>query len=70
MASERRAVPPRQNLAALYGGTASLVHGLALRILSDRSTAEEVIADVYLQVWRQAVRFGTSRCWLAREEAL
>jgi RNA polymerase sigma-70 factor (ECF subfamily) len=55
-------------LAALYDATAALVHGLALRILGDRGAAEEVTADVYLQVWRQAVRYdatrGTPLAWL------
>jgi RNA polymerase sigma-70 factor (ECF subfamily) len=71
------AVPPRQEawgtliartgggdqeaLAALYDGTSALVHGLALRILGDRGAAEEVTADVYLQVWRQAVRYDEAR---------
>ncbi len=48
-------------LAALYDGTSSLVHGLALRIAGDRGVAEEVTADVYLQVWRQAARFDPAR---------
>lgn len=54
--------------AALYDATAALVHGLVLRILGDRSAAEEVTADVYFQVWRQAVRYdatrGTPLAWL------
>ena len=36
-------------LAALYDGTAALVHGLAIRVLGDRSAAEEVTGDVYLR---------------------
>jgi RNA polymerase sigma-70 factor (ECF subfamily) len=55
-------------LAALYDATAALVHGLVLRILGDRAAAEEVTADVYLQVWRQAARYdparGTPISWL------
>ncbi len=54
--------------AALYDATAPAVHGLVLRILNDRPAAEEVTADVYLQVWRQAVRYdatrGTALAWL------
>lgn len=48
-------------LASLYDSTAALVNGLALRILRDRGAAEEVTGDVYLQVWRQAVRYDESR---------
>lgn len=48
-------------LARLYDGTASLVYGLALRILGDVENAEEITEDVYLQVWRQAARYDASR---------
>src|SRR5262245_36236736 len=48
-------------LTALYDGTAATVNGLALRILGDPGAAEEVTGDVYLQVWRQAVRFDPRR---------
>jgi RNA polymerase sigma-70 factor (ECF subfamily) len=48
-------------LTALYDGTSSLVHGLALRILGEQQAAEEVTVDVYLQVWRQAERYDPSR---------
>ncbi len=55
-------------LADLYDQTCATVYGLALRIARDRPTAEEVTADVYLQVWRQAARFdparGTPLSWL------
>jgi RNA polymerase sigma-70 factor (ECF subfamily) len=63
--------------AAFYDATVGLVYGLALRILRDASEAEEVVSDVYLQVWRQAARFdaarGVARAWLvtiARSRAL
>jgi len=48
-------------LAELYDGTSSLVHGLVLRILGEPEAAEEVTADVYLQVWRQAERYDPAR---------
>ena len=47
--------------AALYDATSGVVFGVALRILSDRSEAEEVATDVFLQVWREAARFDASR---------
>lgn len=48
-------------LAGLYDETASLVFGLALKILGDAADAEEVSADVYAQVWRTAAAFDVSR---------
>jgi RNA polymerase sigma-70 factor (ECF subfamily) len=51
----------QQALAALYDGTSKLVFGLVLRILGDRSVAEEVLFDVYTQVWRQASRYDPAR---------
>ena len=48
-------------LSTLYDSTSRLVFGLVLRILNDRSTAEEVILDVYTQVWRQAALYDRSR---------
>lgn len=48
-------------LTALYEATNRLVFGLILRIVIDRATAEEVLLDVYTQVWRQAARYDTNR---------
>ena len=48
-------------LNAIYDSTNRLVFGLVLRILNDRSTAEEVLLDVYTQVWRQAALYDRSR---------
>ncbi len=48
-------------LAALYDETNRLIYGLVLRVLNDTSSAEEVLLDVYTQVWRQAASYDTSR---------
>ncbi len=48
-------------LGTLYDKTSSLVYGLALRILRDRSAAEEVTIEVYLQAYRQASSYDSSR---------
>jgi len=64
-------------LATLYDTTNRLVYGLVLRVLRDASTAEEVLLDVYTQVWRQAASYDTGRgtplAWLttiARSRAI
>src|SRR5205085_8653044 len=48
-------------LTAIYDATNRLVFGLILRIVVDRATAEEVLLDVYTQVWRQASSYDTGR---------
>jgi RNA polymerase sigma-70 factor (ECF subfamily) len=58
---ERAAAGDADALARLYDGTASLVYGLALRILRDSGGAEEITEDVYVQVWRQAARYDQAR---------
>lgn len=64
-------------LAALYDSTNRLAYGLILRVLGDASSAEEVLLDVYTQIWRQASNYDTSRggplAWLmtiARSRAI
>jgi RNA polymerase sigma-70 factor (ECF subfamily) len=48
-------------LTTLYDSTSRMVFGLILRIVSDRATAEEVLLDVYTQVWRQAASYDSAR---------
>lgn len=45
----------------LYDRTCRLVYGLALRILRREDEAEEVMVDVYAQVWRTAASFDSRR---------
>jgi RNA polymerase sigma-70 factor (ECF subfamily) len=67
----------QQALASLYDTTSRMIYGILLRILADHSTAEEVLLDVYAQVWRQAGAYcqerGTPLAWLttiARSRAI
>jgi RNA polymerase sigma-70 factor (ECF subfamily) len=64
-------------LGEFYDLYAGLVNGLALRILHDRAEAEDVVQEVFVQVWRQATRFDPRRgspeawvCTIARSRAL
>lgn len=74
---QRVATGDQSALAALYDTTNRLVYGLVLRVLGDMSSAEEVLLDVYTQVWRQAANYDASRgaplAWLttiARSRAI
>src|SRR5450755_2947084 len=55
-------------LSALFDETSPLVFAVALRILSFRADAEEIVVDVYSQVWRTAAKYdanrGPVRIWL------
>ncbi len=55
-------------LSLIYDQTVNSVFGLALRITGKVEEAEEVVSDVYLQVWEQADRYrkekGTIMTWM------
>jgi RNA polymerase sigma-70 factor (ECF subfamily) len=48
-------------LSALYEESVPQLYGLALRILSNAEDAEEVILDVFQQVWHHAERYDPGR---------
>jgi len=48
-------------LAKAYDLIGSVVFSLAVRMLRDRSAAEDVTQDIFVQVWRQAANYDTSR---------
>ncbi|CAN5886208.1 ECF RNA polymerase sigma factor SigK [soil metagenome] len=54
--------------AVLYDRVTPQVLGVALRVLRDRSLAEEVTQEVLVEIWRKATRFdpdrGTASGWI------
>ena len=58
----------RDAFGRLYDLLASLVYTLALRILRERSVAEDLVQEVFLQVWHQAKNYnherGTPEAWI------
>ncbi len=44
-------------LGELYDGMGGVVFSLAMRMLSDQREAEEVVQDVFLQIWNKAGTF-------------
>src|SRR5215217_1182448 len=57
-------------LSRLYDRYGRTVYGVGLKILADRSLAEELVQDVFLKVWRSSGTFDPSRAsfstWLYR----
>lgn len=61
VALERMARGEHDALADLYDRHGRLIYSLALRILRDPGDAEDIVQDVFSQVWRQAARFDVTR---------
>lgn len=48
-------------LAALYDRYAAMLMSVLNRILRDKQAAEEILQDIFYQLWRTAARFDASR---------
>lgn len=73
----RVAAGDRAALRMVYQDTSAKLFGICLRILNDRSEAEDLLQDVYVTVWRKAASFDPGRAspitWLvaiARNRAI
>jgi RNA polymerase sigma-70 factor (ECF subfamily) len=73
----RIAQQDQKALTELYRALVGRVYSVALRVVRDPATAEEVAEDTFWQIWRQATRFdaarGTALSWImtvARSRAL
>jgi len=56
-------------MGTLYDRYSPLVYAVALRVLADTGAAEDVLQEVFMQLWRNPARFDASRgslgAWLA-----
>jgi RNA polymerase sigma-70 factor (ECF subfamily) len=56
-------------MEVFYDRFAPLVHAIALRMLSDRTAAEELVEDVFVELWRRAATYdparGSAATWIA-----
>ena len=56
-------------MAQLYDRYSGVVYAVALRVLADTGAAEDVLQDVFMQLWRNPAAFDSSRgslgAWLA-----
>ncbi|TMJ13810.1 MAG: sigma-70 family RNA polymerase sigma factor [Alphaproteobacteria bacterium] len=56
-------------MADLYARTSAKLFGICLRVLGNRSEAEEALQETYVAVWRNAAAFDAARAspitWLA-----
>jgi RNA polymerase sigma-70 factor, ECF subfamily len=52
-------------MADLYDRYSAVVYGVALRVLGDTTAAEDVLQEVFLQLWRKPQAFDTERGRLA-----
>ncbi|HUH77302.1 MAG TPA: sigma-70 family RNA polymerase sigma factor [Devosia sp.] len=53
----RCALRDRAAFRALYDRTSAKLFGVTLRILRDRSEAEEAIQEIYVKIWQRADRY-------------
>jgi RNA polymerase sigma-70 factor (ECF subfamily) len=74
---ERIQQEDHQALGELYDATVNRLFGFVLKLTTNKQLAEEIVSDVYLQVWRTATSFEAERAnpigWLlmmARSRAI
>jgi RNA polymerase sigma-70 factor (ECF subfamily) len=56
----RIAAQDREALAEFYDQTAAVLFSTAVRILGDAHDAEEVVQDVFVQIWNKAATFDAT----------
>ncbi len=48
-------------LAALYDRYSRMLHSMLVRILRDTQAAEEILQDIFFQLWNNAAKFDSAR---------
>ncbi|MEJ7817374.1 MAG: sigma factor [Thermoleophilaceae bacterium] len=48
-------------MTELYDRYARRIHGLGVRLLSDRALAEELVQETFVRLWRSSGRFDPAR---------
>ena len=65
----RTALRDKKAFSDLYRRTNAKLFGVCLRILNDRSEAEDVLQEIYIKIWNKADQFATGRAsviaWMA-----
>ena len=65
----RVAAGDREAFTALYEHTSAKVYGVIVRIVNNRSSADEVMQEVFVKVWQRAGEFDSQRAspitWMA-----
>ena len=57
---QRVALKDESALKSLYDACAGKLYGLALRVLSQRESAEDALQDAFLTIWRMAPEYSAS----------
>jgi RNA polymerase sigma-70 factor (ECF subfamily) len=55
----------QQAMADLYDRYSGVVYAVALRVLADTAAAEDILQDIFMQLWRNPSAFDSSRGSLA-----
>jgi RNA polymerase sigma-70 factor (ECF subfamily) len=59
----------QQAMAVLFDRYSRVVYSVALRVLRDASVAEDILQEIFLQIWRKPASFSSTRgtlgAWLA-----
>lgn len=56
----RTALKDRAAFRALYSATSAKLFGVCLRVLKDRTEAEDVLQDIYVRIWLNADKYQVS----------
>jgi RNA polymerase sigma-70 factor (ECF subfamily) len=66
---ERLQTADQQAMAALFDRYSGIVYSVALRVLKDSAQAEDVMQDIFIQIWKKPGAFVSGRgslgAWLA-----